>query len=74
LFIPRRKEEMELSNDLKQTLKQLRLSGVLLTLLERAAYAKGVKLSYFEFMELVLRDEVDRSGITYSTDEFKGHG
>jgi hypothetical protein len=65
---------MELSNDLKQTLKQLRLSGVLLTLLERAAYAKGVKLSYFEFMELVLRDEVDRSGITYSTDEFKGHG
>jgi DNA replication protein len=51
---------MELSNDLKQTLKQLRLSGVLLTLLERAAYAKGVKLSYFEFMELVLRDEVDR--------------
>lgn len=51
---------MELSNDLKQTIKQLRLSGVLLTLLERAAYAKGVNLSHFEFMELVLRDEVDR--------------
>lgn len=51
---------MELSNALKQTIKKLRLSGVLLTLSERASYAKGVKLSHFEFMELVLRDEVDR--------------
>lgn len=51
---------MELTNELKQTLKKLRLSGVLFTLADRASYAKGVKLSHFEFMELVLRDEVDR--------------
>jgi DNA replication protein len=51
---------MELSNELKQTIKQLRLSGVLSTLTERASYAKGAKLSHFEFMELILRDEVDR--------------
>ncbi|MBF0564707.1 MAG: ATP-binding protein [Nitrospirae bacterium] len=51
---------MELTNELKQTLKKLRLSGVLSTLADRASYAKGVKLSHFEFKELVLRDEVDR--------------
>jgi len=51
---------MELTNELKQTLKKLRLSGVLSTLADRASYAAGVKLSHFEFMELVLRDEVDR--------------
>jgi DNA replication protein DnaC len=51
---------MELTTELKQTLKKLRLSGVLSTLADRASYAAGVKLSHFEFMELVLRDEVDR--------------
>ena len=48
------------TNELKQTLKRLRLSGLLATLGDRVAYAKGVKLSYVEFLELLLQDEVHR--------------
>jgi len=48
------------TNELKQTLKRLRLSGLLATLGDRVAYAKGVKLSYVEFLELILQDEVHR--------------
>jgi len=48
------------TNELKQTLKRLRLSGLLATLQDRVAYAKGVKLSYVEFLELILQDEVHR--------------
>lgn len=48
------------TNELKQTLKRLRLSGLLATLGDRVAYAKGVKLSYIEFLELLLQDEVHR--------------
>lgn len=48
------------TNELKQTLKRLRLSGLLATLQDRVSYAKGVKLSYIEFLELILQDEVQR--------------
>jgi len=51
---------MEITTELKQTLKKLRLSGMLLTLPERHVYAKAQKLSYAEFLELVLNDEIER--------------
>jgi DNA replication protein DnaC len=51
---------MGITNELKQTLKRLRLSGMLATLPDRVAYAKGTKLSYSEFLELVLNDEIQR--------------
>src|SRR5664279_2184119 len=51
---------MGITNELKQTLKRLRLSGMLATLPDRVAYAKGTKLSYAEFLELVLNDELQR--------------
>ena len=51
---------MGITNELKQTLKRLRLSGLLVTLPDRVAYAKGTKLSYAEFLELILNDEIQR--------------
>lgn len=51
---------MGITNELKQTLKGLRLSGLLATLPERVAYAKGTKLSHTEFLELLLGDELQR--------------
>ena len=51
---------MGITPELKQTLKSLRLSGLLATLPDRVAYAKGTKLSYAEFLELVLNDELQR--------------
>lgn len=51
---------MGITNELKQTLKNLRLSGLLATLPDRVAYAKGTKLSYAEFLELLLNDEIQR--------------
>jgi len=51
---------MGITNELKQILKSLRLSGLLATLPDRAAYAKGNKLSYTEFLELLLGDELQR--------------
>jgi len=45
-------------NELKQTLKRLSISGLLATLGDRIVYAKEVKLSYIEFLELILQDEV----------------
>jgi len=51
---------MGVTNELKQTLKRLRLSGLLSTLPDRVAYAKGTKLSYTEFLELILNDEIQR--------------
>jgi DNA replication protein DnaC len=51
---------MGITNELKQTLKRLRLSGLLATLPDRVAYAKGAKLPYGEFLELVLNDELQR--------------
>lgn len=51
---------MTLSTELKQTVKKLRLSGILPTLPERLTYAKQQHLTYAEFLELVLQDETDR--------------
>lgn len=51
---------MEVQPSLKTVLKRLRLSGILLTLVDRCAYAKKAKLSQQEFLELVLQDEIDR--------------
>ena len=51
---------MGITNELKQTLKRLRLSGLLATLEDRIAYAKGTKLAYTEFLELILNDEIQR--------------
>jgi DNA replication protein DnaC len=51
---------MEIQTSLKTVLKRLRLSGILLTLIDRCAYAQKAKLSPQEFLELVLQDEIDR--------------
>lgn len=51
---------MGITNELKQTLKSLRLSGLLATLPDRVTYAKGTKVSYTEFLELLLGDEIQR--------------
>jgi len=51
---------MGITNELKQTFKRLRLSGLLPILPDRLAYAKGTKLSYTEFLELILNDEIQR--------------
>jgi hypothetical protein len=51
---------MEIKTELKQMLKRLRLSGILFTLMERVSYARGQKLSYEDFLELVLSDEIER--------------
>jgi DNA replication protein DnaC len=51
---------MEATPELKHLLKQLRLSGILSTLPERLSYATGNKLTYLEFMELALSDELGR--------------
>lgn len=51
---------METPFELKTILKHLRLSGVLSTLPDRVSYATGSKLTYLEFLELVLSDELGR--------------
>ena len=51
---------MEITTELKQTLKKLKLGGILPTLPERGSYAKSRRLSYGEFLELVLNDEIER--------------
>jgi len=47
-------------NELKHILKQLRLSGILITLTDGISCAKATKLAYMEFLELVLEDELSR--------------
>lgn len=51
---------MEIQPSLKTVLKRLRLSGLLMTLIDRCAYAKKTELPYQEFLELILQDEIDR--------------
>ena len=52
---------MELiSKELKGVMSYLRISGILATLPERVDYAKAKKLSYEEFLELILSDEFER--------------
>jgi len=48
------------SNDLKQVLKRLKLSGVLPTLPDRVALAKQQHMDYPSFLELILSDEIAR--------------
>jgi len=49
-----------LSKGLKDSLRYLRISGIVATLEERILYANAKKLSYEEFLELVLSDEFER--------------
>lgn len=51
---------MEIKPSLKAVLKRLKLSGMLATLPDRAAYAQKAKLSPEDFLELTLQDEIDR--------------
>lgn len=51
---------MDAKPSLKAVLKRLRLSGLLATLPDRAAYAEKVKMPYPDFLELALQDEIDR--------------
>jgi DNA replication protein DnaC len=51
---------MEVKASLKAVLKRLKLSGILHTLPDRVAYAKKAKLSFEDFLELILQDEIDR--------------
>jgi len=51
---------MEVQPSLKTVLKRLRLSGLLHTLEDRSAYAKKAGLSFPQFLELSLQDEIDR--------------
>jgi DNA replication protein DnaC len=51
---------MEIKPSLKAVLKRLKLSGMLATLPDRAAYAQKAKLSLEDFLELTLQDEIDR--------------
>jgi DNA replication protein DnaC len=50
----------EVPQTLKTVLKRLRLSGLLDTLPDRISYTKKAKLSHFNFLELILQDEIDR--------------
>ena len=51
---------IEAKQSLKSVLKRLRLSGLLVTLPDRVAYAHKAKLDELDFLELVLQDEIDR--------------
>ncbi len=46
-------------NQLRTTLRQLRLSGLLETLDARLAEAAGSRLGHTEFLELILQDELN---------------
>jgi DNA replication protein DnaC len=48
------------SKELKGVMNYLRISGLIPTLPERISYANAKKLSYEEFLELVLSDEFER--------------
>jgi DNA replication protein DnaC len=48
------------SKELKGVMSYLRISGLIPTLPERISYANAKKLSYEEFLELVLSDEFER--------------
>ncbi len=51
---------MDISKELKDLVTSLRISGMIPTFAERISYAKAKKLSYEEFLELILSDEVER--------------
>lgn len=49
-----------ISKELKDLITALRISGMIPTITERISFAKAKKLSYEEFLELILSDEVQR--------------
>jgi DNA replication protein DnaC len=51
---------MEISKDLREAMVALRLSGILPTLADRISYARSKKLSFEEFLEMILYDEKER--------------
>jgi len=51
---------MEISKDLKEAMISLRLSGIVVTLADRISYAVSKKISYEEFLEMILFDEWER--------------
>lgn len=51
---------LEINQSLKTVLKRLKLSGLLVTLPDRVAYARKAKLSELDFLEIVLQDEGER--------------
>ena len=51
---------IEAKPSLKSVLKRLKLSGLLATLPDRAAYASKADLGPLDFLELALQDEIDR--------------
>ena len=51
---------MQLNHQLVPKLKSLRLSGILATLEVRTQQAIGEKLSYVDFLERLVEDEVER--------------
>jgi len=51
---------MQVTSEVKQMLKKIRLSGILPTLPERLSYARGNKMTHQEFLEMILNDEVER--------------
>jgi len=51
---------IDVKPSLKTVLKRLKLSGMLATLPDRAAYAEKASLSCLDFLELALQDEIDR--------------
>ena len=55
---PRDHEEVKTS--LKAVLKRLKLSGMVPTLPDRAAYAQKTSFGALDFLELALQDEIDR--------------
>ena len=50
---------MSMDHHLLDTLKKLKLSGILDTLSQRLAQAREGELDYVEFMGLIFQDEVD---------------
>ena len=50
----------EVKTSLRAVLKRLKLSGMVPTLPDRAAYATKASLTVLDFLELALQDEVDR--------------
>jgi len=52
--------EISKAKDLGEAMVALRLSGILPTLSDRISYARSKKLSFEEFLEMILYDEKER--------------
>jgi DNA replication protein DnaC len=51
---------MLIQPELQNTLRRLRLSGILATLPERLTFARKDKIDYTDFLQLILSDEIER--------------